>query len=152
MEPFVLKHELQGIITLFKLLNNCAFSQTHLKNLPSIVLGRLKVLRKSFLTNKICCLQHNQQYQFHQIFKEIIIRERAYIKYVGGGAGGFDKFFKTFFVVQETKDLDISWPSNFFRKYFMSSPIKFRFLFKAYLQQYFRVVFSNIQISNHRRS
>ena len=56
----------------------------------------------------------------------------AYIKYVGGGTGGFYKFFKTNFVAQETIDLNISWPSNFFRKYFMAS-FYFSFLFKAYL-------------------
>ena len=77
----------------------------------------------------------------------------AYIKYVGGGGGGgFCKFFKKFLVAQETIDLNTSWPSNFFRKYFMTPPINFSFLFKAYLQQYFRVVLSNIQISNHQRS
>ena len=53
--------------------------------------------------------------------------------YVGGGAGGFYKFFKKKFVAQETIDLNISWPSNFFRKYFMAPPINFSFLFKAYL-------------------
>ena len=36
-------------------------------------------------------------------------------------------------VAQETIDLNISWPSNFFRKYFMASPISFSFLFKTYL-------------------
>ena len=59
--------------------------------------------------------------------------KRAYIKYVGVEAGGFYKFFKKFFVVQETIDLNITWPSNFFRKYFMALPINFSFLFKAYL-------------------
>ena len=57
----------------------------------------------------------------------------AYIKYVRGGAGGFYKFFKKIFVAQETIDLNISWPSNFFRKYFMTPPINFSFLFKASL-------------------
>ena len=51
----------------------------------------------------------------------------------GGVAGGFYKFFKTIFVAQETIDLNISWPSNFFGKYFMAPPINFSFLFKAYL-------------------
>ena len=51
----------------------------------------------------------------------------------GGGAGGFYKFFKKYFVAQETIDLNTSWPSNFFRKYFMAAPINFSFLFKAYL-------------------
>ena len=55
----------------------------------------------------------------------------AYITYVGEGAGGFHKFFKTNFVAQETIDLNISWPSNFFRKYFMAPPINFSFFFKT---------------------
>ena len=58
----------------------------------------------------------------------------AYIKYVGGRGGGVVggsyKFFKKKFVAQETIDLKISWPSNFFKKYFMAPPIKFSFLFK----------------------
>ena len=57
----------------------------------------------------------------------------AYIKYVGGGARGVYKFFKENFIAQETIDLNTSWPSNFFRKYFMAPPINFSFLFKAYL-------------------
>ena len=58
---------------------------------------------------------------------KILIKKRkgAYIKYVGGGPGGFYKFFKKCFVAQETIDLNISWPSNFFRKYFMAPPINF---------------------------
>ena len=55
----------------------------------------------------------------------------VYIKYVGGGPGGFYKFFKKNFVAQETIDLNISWPSNFFEKYFMVPPINFSLLFKA---------------------
>ena len=58
--------------------------------------------------------------------------------------GGFYKFFKKSLVAQETIDLNISWPSNFFGKYFMAPPINFSFLFKAYLQQYFRVVLTVI--------
>ena len=61
------------------------------------------------------------------------VLEGAYIKYVGGGPRGFYKFFKKNFVAQETIDLNISWPSNFFRKYFMAPPINFSFLFKTYL-------------------
>ena len=56
-------------------------------------------------------------------------------KYVGGWAkdGGFYKFFnKKKFVGQETIDLNISWPSNLFRKFFMAPPINFSFLLKAY--------------------
>ena len=65
--------------------------------------------------------------------KEEIRIKGAYIKCVGGGAGGFYKYFKKIFVAQETIDLNISWPSNFFRKYFMAPPIHFSFLLKAYL-------------------
>ena len=54
-------------------------------------------------------------------------------KYVGGGDGGFYKFFKKIFLAQGTIDLNISWPSNFLWKYFMAPPINFSFLFKAYL-------------------
>ena len=57
----------------------------------------------------------------------------AYIKYVGGGAGGFYKFLEKHFAAQETIDLNISWPSNISRKYFMAPPINFSFLFKVYL-------------------
>ena len=67
------------------------------------------------------------------IYDYKLIYKGPYIKYVGGGAGGFYKFFKKFFVAQETIELNISRPSNFFRKYFMAPPINFSFLFKAYL-------------------
>ena len=63
----------------------------------------------------------------------LLLSKGPYIKYVGGGAGRFYKFFKKLFVAQETIDLNISRPSNFFRKYFMAPPINFSFLFKAYL-------------------
>ena len=69
-----------------------------------------------------------------------------------GRAGGFYKFFKKLVTVQEMIDLNISWPSNFFRKYFMGPPINFSFLFEAYMQYYFTVLFSNVKISNHQRS
>ena len=49
--------------------------------------------------------------------QKLFLYKGAYIKYVGGGGGGgFYKFFKKFFVAQETIDLNISWPSNFFGK------------------------------------
>ena len=47
--------------------------------------------------------------------------------------GGFYKCFRKYFIAQETIDLNVSWPSNFFRKYVMAPPINFSFLFKAYL-------------------
>ena len=59
--------------------------------------------------------------------------EGAYIKYVAGMAEVFYKSFKINFVAQETIDLNISCCNNFFGKYFMTSPISFSFLFKAYL-------------------
>ena len=49
------------------------------------------------------------------------------------GARGFYKFLKEDFVAQEAIDLNISWPSNFFGKYFMAPPINFSLLFKAFL-------------------
>ena len=52
----------------------------------------------------------------------------------GGGRGTeIYKFFKKIFAAQETIDLNISCPSNFFEKYFMAPPINFNFLFKACL-------------------
>ena len=56
----------------------------------------------------------------------------------------FHKFFKKYFVAQEITDLNFSWRSIFSRVYFMASPINFSFLFKAYLQQYFREVLTVI--------
>ena len=49
------------------------------------------------------------------------------------GASGFYKFFKKKFVAHEIIDLSISWPSNFFGKYFIAPPINVSFLFKVYL-------------------
>ena len=54
--------------------------------------------------------------------------KRAHIKSVGGGSRGF---YKKKLVSQETIDLNISWSSIFFRKYFMAPAINFSFLFKA---------------------
>ena len=67
--------------------------------------------------------------------ENIRLNKGVYLKYVGGGgvAGVFYKFFKKYFVAQDTIDLNISWPSNFFRKYFIAPPINFSFLFMAYL-------------------
>ena len=67
------------------------------------------------------------------IIENIFMGKGAYIKYVGGGPGRFYKSFKKNFVAQETIDLNISWPSNFFKKYFMAPPINCSSLFKAYL-------------------
>ena len=58
------------------------------------------------------------------------------IKYVGGESGRCYEFFKKYFVPQETIDLNISWPSNFFRKYFMAPP--------SILVSYLRLTFSSI--------
>ena len=62
---------------------------------------------------------------------EIYLSKGPYIKYAGGGAGGFYSFFKKIFVAQETIDLNI-W-NNFSRRYFMALLINFSLLFKAYL-------------------
>ena len=71
--------------------------------------------------------------------KTVISDKGVYIKYIGGSAG-FYKFFQKKFVDQEAIDLNISCPSNFFRKNFMVPSTNFRFLFKSCLQQYFRGV------------
>ena len=47
----------------------------------------------------------------------------VYIKYVRGGAGGFYKFFKKKNPSPEDHIDLYSWPSNFFRKYFMAPTI-----------------------------
>ena len=57
----------------------------------------------------------------------------ANIKYVGGEEESFTNFSKKKFVAQESIDLNISCPSNFFRKYFMAPSINFSFSFKAFL-------------------
>ena len=58
--------------------------------------------------------------------------------YVGGeregwGGGFLQIFQQKKFVAQETIDLNISWSSNFFRKYLMAPFINFSLLFKASL-------------------
>ena len=55
--------------------------------------------------------------------------------YLGGEPKGFTNFSKKKkkFVPQETRDLNLSWPSNFFGRYFTGPPINFSFLFKIYL-------------------
>ena len=40
-----------------------------------------------------------------------------YIKYAGGGGGGFYTFFKDYFVAQGTIERNTSWPSDIFKKY-----------------------------------
>ena len=56
-----------------------------------------------------------------------------YIKYVGGEAGGFYKFFKKCFVSQRIKELNIPWSSSFFVISFVTPPINFSLLFKGAL-------------------
>ena len=72
----------------------------------------------------------------------------------GGGGGGGRRVLQIFqnkFVAQQNIDLNISWPSNFFVKYFMAPPINFSFLFTAYLlvAEFQGSTHSDIQISNH---
>ena len=43
------------------------------------------------------------------------------------------QFFQKTFRSPEPLDLNISWPINFFGKYFMASPINFNSLFMAFL-------------------
>ena len=84
-------------------------NKLRLKNINRLVIGNLNI---NSLPDK-----------FDQL--ELPIKNKvdkgAYIKYVGGEAGGFYKFFKKYFIAQETIDLNISWPSDFFEKYFMAS-------------------------------
>ena len=54
------------------------------------------------------------------------------------------QIFQKKFLTQDTIDPNISWPSNFFGKYFMAPSINFSLLFKTFLQQYFRVVLTVI--------
>ena len=86
---------------------------------------------------KILCKKAGKNSVFFRsnVTTDEISYKGAYIKYVGkgGGGGGFYRFFKNIFVAQKTIDLNILWPSNVFRKYFMARPINFSFLFKAYL-------------------
>ena len=54
------------------------------------------------------------------------------------------QIFQKNFVAQETIDLNISWPSSFFRKCFMAFLVNLSFLFKVYLEQYFSIVLTVI--------
>ena len=108
-------------------------------NLQQLILA---LLQRFFL-----CLYQKKSYLYQFGERTLSMQEGRVVE-----GGGFYKFFKKYFVAQETIDLLISWPSNFFRKYFMAPPTNFGFLFKIYFQHYFRVVLSNIQISNHQRS
>ena len=60
------------------------------------------------------------------------LNKELYIKYVGGAAEILQIFRKKI-AAHDAVDLNISWPSNFFEKYFMAPPINFSFLFKAFL-------------------
>ena len=75
-----------------------------------------------------------------------LLNQPAYIKYVGAGGGGGGGVYK-FFVVQETKDLNIniSWPSDFLEDISWPLPSSLvSYLRLTYLQQYFRVVLTVI--------
>ena len=85
--------------------NSSSFTFTLISSVPSWLFARI-----AFISNK-----------------------GAYIKYAGGGGERILQISKEIFAAQETIDLNISWLSNFFRKYFIVPPIKFSFLFKAYL-------------------
>ena len=66
-------------------------------------------------------------FKYRKLRKENVPSSSVYL------SGGFYNFFKKNFVAQETIELNISWPSNFFGKYFMAPLINFSFSFKAYL-------------------
>ena len=68
----------------------------------------------------------------------LLLSKGPYIKYVGGGAGRFYKFFKKLFVAQETMDLNISRPSNFFQKIFHGPSHQFQFLIQGLLVAVFQ--------------
>ena len=125
-------------------------SLTNKLNLINLLRYQILAYTKEEKIQKSHIRTTNLKYQLHHGINSL--NQEPYINYVGRGAGGFYKFFKNFFVAQETIDLNISRPSNFLTKNFMDPPINCSFLFKVYLQQYFGVVLSNIQISNHRRS
>ena len=94
---------------------------------------------KTFSAAEKCINKIVKDEYFKDFLARVELRQKfnlakgAYIKYLARLAGGFYQFFKNTFAAQETIDLNISWPSNFFRKYFMAPPINFSFLFKAYL-------------------
>ena len=92
----------------------------------------LQILYPSSVSWKITPLYFFSSNNIYFAQKEPI--KGVYIKYVGGGLEGFTNFFKKIFVAQETIDLNISWPSNFFRKNFMAPPINFSFLLVAVFQ------------------
>ena len=66
----------------------------------------------------------------------VLVLKGAYIKYVGGGTGRFYKFFKKYFVAQETMDLNVSWSIIFSEN--ISWPLQ------SILVSYLRFIFSSI--------
>ena len=109
--------------------------------------------------NCVIVLPKNAQFLFYFIFfwwgegrlllKCFLTHEGAHIKYVGGGRVFTNFSKKNKFVAQETIDLNISWTSNFFGKYFKGPSINFSFLFKVLPVAVFKgSTQSNIQISN----
>ena len=66
----------------------------------------------------------------------VLVLKGAYIKYVGGGTRRFYKFFKKYFVSQETMDLNISWSIIFSEN--ISWPLQ------SILVSYLRFIFSSI--------
>ena len=94
----------------------------------------------SFKVEETCCYclckYTNERPQFTFVAKGV------YIKYVEGGYRGGEGralriFHKKFCSPGDLNihdlDLNISWLSNFLRKYFIASQIIFSFLFKTYL-------------------
>ena len=98
----------------------------------------LKLDKRHHISNKLFesinwLFVYKRVHQFINAITFKLVIKGAYIKYVGERAGGYYKFCERKYVAQETIDLNISWPSNFFRKNFMAPPINFNFLFQAYL-------------------
>ena len=139
---------------------NILFTKVH--KFCTVNLGRNECI--SLFNIPLFCSEPVQKTVFHYnllllfrlfpLSRLLFSNQGAYVKYVGGRAGGFYKFFKKNFIAQETIDLNILQPSNFFGKYFMAPPINFGFLFNAYLQQCFRVTFkfqSTKEVNIHNR-
>ena len=97
-------------------------------NSLALILKKFLYLQK--LNPALYSLNHQN---FYILWKKL--RDPTLSKHegVGGGVRGFYKFFKKYLVAQETIDVNISWPSNFFRNYFMAPPTSFSLLFQAYL-------------------
>ena len=102
--------------------------------------GTKKLHKFEYLENKKNFLDEIK-YIFHTFQRASIwwknkklIKNNGYRLYLCRRDGGkVLQIFQKKFIVQKTIDLNISWPSKFFRKHFFTSPINFSFLFRAFL-------------------